>query len=115
MATIFNRMIFREVLKDLGVTKAQVRQLLEQKGVSADELKEFMGEAAADQLQPREEIEIKIEQHQGQLYAFRVDNDQFLGQGTDRDSLVARIAETYKNTKFTVTKDQGADLLKKAN
>ncbi len=114
LSTIFNRIIFREVLKDLNISPDQIKQLLMKKGVTAEEIQTIVGEtpeAAAEQ-QPRETIEIKIEEHQGQLYAFRCDNDQFLGQGTDRDSLVARIAEKYKNTQFIVPKDQGADLIR---
>ncbi len=102
----FMRMIFRDILKDLGVTEQQLRTLAKAKDMR---LPEDNSKVIEDEIP---EIEIKIEQHQGQLYAFRMDTDQFLAQGIDRESLVANIAEKYKNIKFRVPKDQGADLIR---
>lgn len=95
-----NHWTFREILKDLKVTEQDLRNL------RLNKLSEF--EAEPD----RPEVEITVEQHQGQLYAYRRDSGEFLGQGTDRDSLVARIAEKHKGIVFRVPKDSGADLLK---
>lgn len=102
----FMRLVFRDVLKDLGVTEQQLRKLAREHNIVVPE--ELPAAPAPEDLPT---IEIKIEQHQGQLYAFRTDNDAFLGQGTDRESLIARIAERTQNVKYIVRKDQGADLI----
>ncbi len=107
---MFDRLLFREILKDLGITEQQLRNLARDKQALIDDSEEIPEHAAS--MQPRDHIEIRVEQHQGQLYAFRIDDNRFLGQGATPDDLIARIAESYKNTKFTVAKDQGADLMK---
>lgn len=107
---VFDRILFREILKDLGITEQQLRNLARDKQSLIDDPEEIPEHAAS--MQPRDHIEIRVEQHQGQLYAFRISDDRFLGQGATPDDLIARIAETYKNTKFTVPKDQGAELMK---
>lgn len=95
----WNQWTFMEILKDLKISEQDLRRLREQQFPEDSP-------AAADPV-----VEIKIEQHQGQLYAFRKDTDEFLGQGTDRDSLIARIAERYKGVKFVVQQDQGGNLI----
>ena len=107
---IFDRILFREILKDLGITEQQMRNLARDKQHLVDDVEETPREPAA--AIARDHIEIRVEQHQGQLYAFRLSDDRFLGQGATPDDLIARIAESYKNTKFTVAKDQGAELMK---
>jgi hypothetical protein len=93
-----NTISFREILKDLGVTQQQMDQLRER----------ALNDSSEQQL---EEIEVKLEQHQGQIYAFRVDNDQFLGQGPDRESLLQRLTETMTDVRIIIAKEHGADLI----
>jgi hypothetical protein len=100
VTNVINQWTFQEILKDLKITEKDLREL---------RLAKFP-EAATDE--PRDEITIRVEQHHGQLYAYRIDTEEFIGQGDTRDTLVARIAERYKGVKFTVPKDQGAELLK---
>jgi hypothetical protein len=107
---VFDRILFREILKDLGISEQQLRNLARDKQALIDDPDNTPAAPAA--AAPQDHIEIRVEQHQGQLYAFRLDNDRFLAQGSSPDDLIARIAESYKNTKFTVAKDQGADLMK---
>lgn len=97
---------FREILKDLGVAEDRLRRLALTKGIDLTDPRPEQDPA------PDQTIEIRVEQHQGCLYAYRMDTDEFLGQGQDRDLLVQRIAETYKNTRFIIRDSQGADLLK---
>lgn len=100
VTSAINHLTFREILKDLKITEEDLRRL------RLDKFPEEPEESS------RPEVEITVEQHHGQLYAYRKDTDEFLGQGTDRDALVARIAEKHKGTVFRVPKDSGADLLK---
>ncbi len=92
-------------------------EILKSAGVTADQL-----EAAILKIQEDEpedampNVEVRIEQHGQALYAYRVDNDQFLGQGLDRDELIARIIEMNKTSfKMIVSQENGAELLQKNN
>jgi len=96
---------FTEILKELGVKDDQVRKLARKYKISSDE------EPEKTEREP-EEIVIKVEEHSGVLYAFRIENDEFLGQGKTRDELVDGLAKRFKNVKFTVPHDMGAELLK---
>lgn len=100
---------FKKVLDDLGVTREQLRQLGEK---AARELGREVPEEFQDP-EGLEVIHIKLEQHQGQIYAFRADNDGFLGQGTDRDSLILTLKQRMNNVRLIV--DEGGELLQKNN
>ena len=49
-----------------------------------------------------ERIEIKVEKHSNTLYAFRSDNDQFLGQGSSKDELIEAMSLKMKNVRLIV-------------
>jgi hypothetical protein len=60
-------------------------------------------------------LEITLEQHQGVLYAYRKDNQQFLGQGADREGLIDSISKRMDNVRLIIDQADGADLLQKNN
>lgn len=101
---------FRQILQDLGVKNEQLRELARDVGVTVPEV--AAETAAADGLVP---LEIVIEQHQGVLYAYRKDNNQFLGQGTDREGLIASIGRRMTDVRLIIDTADGADLLQKNN
>lgn len=43
-------------------------------------------------------VHLQIERHQGQFYAWNQDTNEFLGQGTDRNSLIERISEQARES-----------------
>jgi hypothetical protein len=96
-----NTMSFREILKDLDVTQDQLERL------RADIEGDDQGSKPT-----MEDLEIRIEQHHGLLYAYRCDNDQFLGQGPDREALIQRLTESLTNVRVIVSKEHGADLIR---
>jgi hypothetical protein len=101
---------FRQILNDLGVKNEQLRQLATDVGV---ELPDVNANAAdGDALTP---VEVTIEQHQGVLYAYRKDNQQFLGQGTDRAGLIDSISQRMTDVRLIIDQADGADLLQKNN
>lgn len=106
-----NLMAMREMLKDLGVTNEDLTRLLKKQH---EKLGLTMEEDTSSEPQ-LEVIEVRLEQHQGQLYAFRKDNDTFLGQGVDRDSLIDHISKSMKNVKLVISHDDGGELLQKNN
>jgi hypothetical protein len=94
-----NTMSFREILKDLNVSQTQLEQLKDR--IDSD-----------DEARPLPQLEIRIEQQGTELYAYRCDNDQFLGQGPDREALIKRLTENLSNVRVIVSKEHGADLIR---
>jgi hypothetical protein len=107
LATIWQTIVLKELLKDLGISDQQLRELAVKHGadLSDDEPDEPV----------LAEMEIRIEQHAGQLYAYRVEDDQFMGQGVDREALIKRIAEDVNDVRLIVSDENGAKLLKEAH
>ena len=60
-------------------------------------------------------VDVKLEQQGTQIYAYRKSDDQFLAQGTDADSLIARLNENLTPCRVVVAQEDGADLLQKNN
>ena len=107
---IVHVMSFKQVLEDLGVTTEQLQELARKNGIEG-----LVDEQPNDS--DTEEItltamEIKIEECQGILYAYRLDNDQFLGQGPDREQLIQRLAENLTNVRLIIAEENGAGHIK---
>jgi hypothetical protein len=94
---------FSKILKELGVSNQQLRKLRDTVDLELDD--------AVDE--PETVCEIKIEQHGDQLYAYRKEDDHFLGQGTDRDSLIARISKEFSGqVRLIIREEDGAEHIK---
>jgi hypothetical protein len=101
---------FRQILTDLGVKNEQLRKLATDVGVELPDVNQ--NAADGDTLTP---LKITLEQHQGVLYAYRKDNQQFLGQGTDRAGLIDSISKRMTDVRLIIDQEDGADLLQKNN
>jgi hypothetical protein len=103
-----DQITFKHILEDLGVTNKQLTGL-----ISSDDIPD-VNQNAADgaQLTP---LEITLEQHQGVIYAYRKDNKQFLGQGTDQQGLIDSISKRMTDVRLIIDQQDGADLLQKNN
>ena len=102
----FHENMMSEILRSAGVTPSQLEAaiLKIQKDLPDDH----------EDVMP--DVEVRIEQHGSALFAYRVDNNQFLGQGLDRDELIARIIEVNKTSfKMIISQENGAELLQKNN
>lgn len=95
------------ILKQLNIKEGDLRKLAAKAGIDLPQ-----EEATAAEV-PLEEIHVKIEQHGSEIYAFRADNDQFLGQGRDRETLIQHISTQLKNVTLII--DEGGELLQKRN
>jgi hypothetical protein len=85
VSSIFHRSIMRGFLKELGYdTPEKLRELHERlaKKLTADNSAALDGKPV---------IKIRLEQHQGILFAYREDDQTFLGQGNTREALIASI------------------------
>lgn len=106
MGSNFHIRMFKEILNELGVTNQQLLNVAKANAVGLGEEAQAqiraIEEKAAAAGQDLEQIEIKVEKHGDILYAFRKDNDQFLGQGADREALIIAMSQRLKNVKLTV-------------
>jgi hypothetical protein len=85
ISSIFHRSIMREFLKELGYdTPEKLRDLY-------DKLADRLTADNSAALDGKPVIKIRLEQHQGVLFAYREDDSTFLGQGNTREDLVASI------------------------
>ena len=96
------RLTMRELFKDLGITDEQLREVLRRNGVDIEE-------------PTRPEVEVRIERHQGVLFAYRCDTEEFLGQGSSQGDLVASITRRLQGVRLVIREENGADLLQKNN
>lgn len=96
---LFRAMMAR-AMKELGITEDDLVKLTEKMTQSEDSENDGF-----------DVIDIKVEQHNGALYAFRKDNDAFLGQGDSREDLINRLAEKMKNVRLLISKEDGGELI----
>ena len=88
-----HNLVMADILKKAGVTDEDLKKQL--KDIQAE-----MGQVESTTDLPV--IEIKVEKHGDVLYAYRKDNDQFLGQGPDRDSLIEAMKQRMTNVTLSV-------------
>ena len=96
----------RHLLKELGVTDKDLRAAAARNGIQIVDAPD----TAAEDL-----VEIKLEQQGTEIYAYRKSDNQFLAQGSNADSLIARLNENLTPCKVVVAQEDGADLLQKNN
>jgi uncharacterized protein YneF (UPF0154 family) len=85
ISSVFHRSIMREFLKELGYdTEEKLREL-------HDRLARKLTADRSAALNGKPVIKIRLEQHQGILFAYREDDSTFLGQGLTREDLIASI------------------------
>jgi hypothetical protein len=96
---------FKGILEDLGVSNEKLEQMIRDK-YSDNEVAETTVNSDGIEL---EVMEIKIEEHEGRLYAYRVADDRFLAQGTDRDTLIEGLTQNLTNVRLIVS--EGSDKL----
>jgi hypothetical protein len=63
----------------------------------------------------REILDVRLEQHQGVIFAYRSDDGLFLGQGTNQDEIIKSVSARLSNCTVRIAADQGAELLQKNN
>ncbi len=103
---LFHRVIMREFLKVLGYdTPEKLRQLHDR---MAEQLTE--DNSAAQGGKPV--IRVRLEQHQGIIFAYREDDSTFIGQGNTREDLVASIMHRIRGCTIEIV---NGELLRENN
>ena len=99
------------------------RQLLRAMSISEQDLRRAMIKIQSDGWQLDEDegstdptiVEVKLEQVGTEIYAYRKDNDQFLGQGCNPQGLIERLNQNLTPCRVIVAQEDGADLLQKSH
>ena len=100
---------FRQLLKALKITEADLLRAMIKIQSSEWQLEEPEG------TKDETVVDVKLEQVGTAIYAYRKSDDQFLAQGSDADSLIARLNQNLTPCKVVVAQEDGADLLQKNN
>jgi hypothetical protein len=100
---------FRQLLRALKVTEEDLLRAMIRVQSTEWQLEE--PEGAKDETV----VDVKLEQVGTSIYAYRKSDGQFLAQGSDADSLIARLNQNLTPCKVVVAKEDGADLLQKNN
>lgn len=101
----FHIHLLKQLLSDLGVTNQQLIKVAKDAAATlgVEEMRKVAEiEAQAQAIDGLEQIDIKVEKHGEVLYAFRKDNDAFLGQGSTKDQLIEAMSHRMKNVRLTV-------------
>jgi len=105
-SSMFHRAIMREFLRELGYdTEEKLRDLHDRLALklTADNSAAVAGKPV---------IKIRLEQHQGVLFAYREDDSTFLGQGNTREDLVASIMHRIRGCTIEIV---NGELLQKSH
>lgn len=97
-----------ELLKDLKISEDQLLAVQARIKAKIEGEEESTPENSSDDLPV---VEIKLEQHGEMIYAFRKDNDQFLGQGDTRENLIHRLGERMRNVRLSIAAEDGGEIL----
>ena len=100
---------FRQLLKALKVTEEDLLRAM-----IRIQSKEWQLEEAEGTKDPTV-VDVKLEKVGTAIFAYRKSDDQFLAQGSDADTLIARLNENLTPCRVVVAQEDGADLLQKNN
>jgi hypothetical protein len=94
------RITFKTMIEEAGITPKDLDQILDHHKDRLDQ--------STDELEP---LEVVLEQHGDQIYAYRKSDDTFLAQGHDRKELIDRLTLRLSNVKLIIAQEDGADLI----
>jgi hypothetical protein len=100
---LFMAHVFRKMLDDAGISDRQLNQF-------ADHWKAKLG--TEDESVTLDIVEVKIEQHNDQLFAFHLDSNEFIAQGKTKEDLLAAIEKRMTNVKLVISQEHGAEFVK---
>ena len=108
-STLFNRWIFSQVLDRLGVDHLRLKKL-------AEDLESEVTEPQEPHEEQTTQLLIKLEEHNGVIFAYDRETMQFLAQGTDADALIKHLDLTFaRGARLIVQEADGAELLQKSH
>ena len=106
ISNAFHRAIMRELLKDMGYDSPEKLRSLHNK------IAQRIADTAAEDPSGKPVIKIRLEQHQGVLFAYREDDSTFIGQGLTKEDLIASIMHRIRGCTVEIV---NGELLQKNN
>jgi len=103
----WTRVMIRELLEDMGLDEKQQKKLREK---CVTELRSAGIDPGVEDEMP--EVEIRIEQIQGQIFAYSLDDNEFMAQGKNREELFNNLRARYKEIRCVVSQENGAELIR---
>ncbi len=100
---------FRQLLRALKITEEDLRRAMIK--IQSTEWQLDEPEGSKDPTV----VDVKLERVGTQIFAYRKSDDRFLAQGSDADSLIARLNENLTPCRVVVAQEDGADLLQKSH
>lgn len=98
----FIRYTFKQMIEEAGLTGAAMDQFTEH-------WSKEMGEAVPES---DNNLRVRLEKIGNLIYCYDKDTDEFLGQGRDREELIAVLTERVGSVTLLVNAEDGADYLK---
>jgi acyl transferase domain-containing protein len=89
--------------------------LLQRAGVTAEDLEKAIDKLSTEIDETPDsttKVYVRVERVNEQIFMFRKDTNEFLAQGTTARDLLDALTKRFKDMEFTVTKEDGAELLK---
>lgn len=107
-ATWIHVMSFKALLEDLDIGSKELREMARKNNIQ-------LPDEGEDETTITTNVEVKVEQHQGQLYCFEIENDRFVTQAASPEELIEKLFAAYpKGTKINCEETNGGELLKSA-
>lgn len=100
---------FRQLLRTLKITEQDLTRAMIK--IQSEEWQLDDHEGSTDPTV----VEVRLEQVGTEIYAYRKDNHQFLGQGCSPEGLIERLNQNLTPCRVVVAQEDGADLLLKNN
>ena len=104
LANHLHQAVISDLFQRVGITPEKMESVMK------DLQKEINQAEGKDTEFPN--LEIKVEQHGDNMFAYRKDSGLFLAQGKTRDELIAMISEKVSNVTLVITEADGAKLIK---
>ena len=99
------RFIFGKMIEEAGLTYKDLNKFTDHwRGKLVEE-----GMIEDDELT---DVEIRIEQHNDQLYAYAIKGNEFIAQGKTKEELIAAIEKRMSNVKLIISQEHGAEFMK---
>jgi len=97
--------MFKDILVKLKISESDMRGMMQ-------DLQQDLPEDHEDAM-PR--VPVRVEKVNDQLYVYRLDTDEFLCQGANREAVLARLADRFhKDFKIVLSEEHGAKYLKES-
>ena len=112
ISEIFHVISFKKILEDLNVNGEDLKKLHNKIARDQGLAELYPSKNAAAESDGKTVVDIKVEELQGQLYAYEVDRDTFIAQGQTSDELLERILDRYPaNHRIICDRSNGGDLI----